>query len=93
MFTQVWLRRKAKRRIVLPIRRSIFAISKNIDLQYSICVFEALIWLKCLTEKQQQFVNQKTFSIFVVGKQSEKVFEDQTEKKKKHKEKKKELLF
>ena len=80
MFKQVWLRRKAKRRIVLPIRRFIFAISKNIDLQYSICVFEALIWLKCLTEKQQQFVNQKTFSIFVVGKQSEKVFEYQTEK-------------
>ena len=93
MFTQVWLRRKAKRRFVLPIRRFVFAISKNIDLQYSICVVEALIWLKCLTEKQQQFVNQKIFSIFVVGKQSEKVFEYQTEKKKKHKEKKKELLF
>ena len=41
---------------------------------------EALIWLKCLTEKQQQFVNKKTFSIFVVGKQSEKVFENQTKK-------------
>ena len=93
MFTQVWLRRKAKRRIVLLIWRFIFAISKNIDLQYSICVVEALIWLKCLTEKQQKFVNQKIFSIFVVGKQSEKVFEYQTKKKKKHKEKKKELLF
>ena len=34
---------------------------------------EALIWLKCSTEKQQKFVNQKIFSIFVVGKQSEKV--------------------
>ena len=73
MFTQVWLRRKAKRRIVLLVRRFVFAISKNIDLQYSICVFETLIWLKCLTEKQQKFVNQKTFSIFVVVKQSEKV--------------------
>ena len=80
MFTQVWLRRKAKRRFVAAKRRSIFAISKSIDLQYSICVFEALIWLKCLTEKQQKFVNKKTFSIFVVGKQSEKVFEYQTEK-------------
>ena len=93
MFTQVWLQRKTKRRFVAAKRRFIFAISKNIDLQYSICVFEALIWLKCLTEKQQKFVNQKTFSIFVVGKQSEKVFEYQTKKKKKHKEKKKELLF
>ena len=65
--------RKTKRRFVAAKRRSIFAISKNIDLQYSICVFEALIWLKCLTEKQQKFVNQKTFSIFVVVKQSEKV--------------------
>ena len=65
--------RKTKRRFVAAKRRFIFAISKNIDLQYSICVFEALIWLKCLTEKQQKFVNQKTFSIFVVVKQSEKV--------------------
>ena len=73
MFTQVWLQRKTKRRFVAAKRRFIFAISKNIDLQYSICVFEALIWLKCLTEKQQKFVNQKTFSIFVVVKQSEKV--------------------
>ena len=80
MFTQVWLRRKAKRRIFLSIRRFIFVVTKNIDLQYSICVFEALIWLKCLTEKQQKFVNQKTFSIFVVGKQREKVFEYQTKK-------------
>ena len=93
MFTQVWLRRKAKRRIVLLIWRFIFAISKNIDLQYSICVFEALIWLKCLTEKQQQFVNQKTFSIFVVGKQSEKVFEYQTEKRRSTRRKRKNYCF
>ena len=39
-----------------------------------------MIWLKCLTEKQQKFVNQKTFSIFVVGKKNEKVFEYQTKK-------------
>ena len=71
---------KTKRRFVAAKRRSIFAISKNIDLQYIICVVEALIWLKFLTEKQQKFVNQKIFSIFVVGKQSEKVFEYQTEK-------------
>ena len=67
--------------------------SKNIDLQYSICVFEALIWLKCLTEKQQQFVNQKTFSIFVVGKQSEKVFEYQTEKIRSTRRKRKNYCF
>ena len=93
MFTQVWLQRKTKRRFVAAKRRFIFAISKNIDLQYSICVFEALIWLKCLTEKQQQFVNQKTFSIFVVGKQSEKVFEYQTEKIRSTRRKRKNYCF
>ncbi|MCI6801310.1 MAG: hypothetical protein MR891_06770 [Bacteroidales bacterium] len=93
MFTQVWLRRKAKRRIVLLIWRFIFAISKNIDLRYSICVFEALIWLKFLTEKQQQFVNQKIFSIFVVGKQSEKVFEYQTKKRRSTRRKRKNYCF
>ena len=93
MFTQVWLWRKAKRRFVAAKRRSIFTVSKNIDLQYSICVFEALIWLKFLTEKQQQFVNQKTFSIFVVGKQSEKVFEYQTEKIRSTRRKRKNYCF
>ena len=62
-------------------------------MQYSICVFEALIWLKCLTEKQQQFVNKKTFSIFVVGKQSEKVFEYQTEKRRSTRRKRKNYCF
>ncbi len=93
MFTQVWLQRKTKRRFVAAKRRFIFAISKNIDLQYSICVVEALIWLKFLTEKQQQFVNQKTFSIFVVGKQSEKVFEYQTEKRRSTRRKRKNYCF
>ena len=72
-----------------PTRR----FAKINDLQYSICVFEALIWLKCLTEKQQQFVNQKTFSIFVVGKQSEKVFEYQTEKIRSTRRKRKNYCF
>lgn len=85
--------RKAKRCFVAAKRRSIFAVSKNIDLQYSICVFEALIWLKFLTEKQQKFVNQKTFSIFVVGKQSEKVFENQTEKIRSTRRKRKNYCF
>ena len=56
-------------------------------------MFEALIWLKCLTEKQQKFVNQKTFSIFVVGKQSEKVFEYQTEKRRSTRRKRKNYCF
>ena len=52
-----------------------------------------MIWLKCLTEKQQKFVNQKTFSTFVVGKQSEKVFENQTKKRRSTRRKRKNYCF